>query len=130
MAIITPLKKIFNWQLASQKITTPEYKVYIALLTQGGTTAPTAVELQNTLGDVTWHYDGPGGYHAELNGGNFPETTYMLIGPPTWDGGNFYFIGGTDVGGSSLFLGSIYIPTGVPSNGAMFNTTIEIRVYN
>lgn len=46
MAIITPLKKIFKWQQASEKI---PYKVYTALLTQTGTANPVVNVLQNTL---------------------------------------------------------------------------------
>lgn len=69
MAIITPLKKIFNWQTASEKI---PYKVYTALLTQTGTDAPVATVLQNTLGKpVVWTRIGSGNYVGS-SAGSFP----------------------------------------------------------
>lgn len=47
----------------------PKYKVYRALITQSGTSAPTAVVLENTLGGtVVWSYDSVGNYTGTLAG--------------------------------------------------------------
>jgi hypothetical protein len=63
MAIIQPLKKIFNWQTASEKI---PYRVYAALLTQSGTNPPVATVLQNTLGfNIVWYYESGGFYSLQ-----------------------------------------------------------------
>ena len=44
---------------------TPQYKVYTALLSQSGTDAPTAIVLENTLGQtITWSYNGVGTYNS------------------------------------------------------------------
>ena len=44
---------------------TPQYKVYTALLTQSGTSNPTATVLENTLGQtITWSYNGVGVYSS------------------------------------------------------------------
>ena len=40
------------------------YRNYTALLTQTGTDAPVATVLENTLGNITWEYDGVGNYLA------------------------------------------------------------------
>ena len=52
MAIITPLKKIFNWQTASEKI---PYKVYTAYITVDDSENMYASQvLENTIGAVTF----------------------------------------------------------------------------
>ena len=52
MAIITPLKKIFNWQTANEKI---PYKVYTAYITADDNDDLYAFEvLENTIGAVTF----------------------------------------------------------------------------
>jgi len=52
MAIITPLKKIFNWQTASEKI---PYKVYTAYITVDDNENMYASQvLENTIGAVTF----------------------------------------------------------------------------
>ena len=49
-------------------------KVYKALLTQTGTSAPVAIVLENTLGgEVVWSYDNIGSYIGTLSGA-FPEN--------------------------------------------------------
>ncbi len=74
MAIITPLKKIFNWQTASEKI---PYRVYTALLTQTGTDAPVATVLENTIGNIVWTRISAGNYQATLNGAFTLGKTYL-----------------------------------------------------
>ena len=72
MAIISPFKKIFNWQQASEKI---PYKVYTALLNQTGTDAPVATVLENTIGAITWERLGVGNYKGVLRGELVPGKT-------------------------------------------------------
>lgn len=91
MAIITPLKKLFNWQLASEKIqqsssSQSAYKVYTALLTQSGTDAPVATVLENTLGDIVWTRDSVGIYRGTLNGVLFLLEKTII--PPFSPNGN------------------------------------------
>jgi len=42
------------------------YKIYTALLTQVGTSAPTATVLENTIGDIVWTRSGTGEYIGTL----------------------------------------------------------------
>jgi len=43
---------------------TVAYQVYSALLSQAGTAAPTAIELQNTIGTIAWDYISVNRYRA------------------------------------------------------------------
>jgi hypothetical protein len=139
MAIITPLKKIFNWQLASEKI---PYRVYTALLTQVGTNAPTATILENTLGlTPNFEYANSGTYVWQFYTGtlNKAKTTFNC----NWYSGtlsytNTAFIGyesnwdtGVDAIVIRTFNGSI-LTNDVLGGGdpAFAGTLIEIKVYN
>lgn len=133
MAIITPLKKIFKWQQASEKI---PYRVYTALLTQTGTNAPVAKVLENTIGDVVWSYGGVGAVIATINNGNFDTDKFVFfIGTPTWDGGSgFQFLAGLDLTAipatNPFFINSYDIVNQNYFNGLLMDTPIEIRIYN
>ena len=107
-------------------IPTPAYKVYTALLTQGGTDIPIANVLENTLsGTVTFEYVGPGIYNAVLVGEFTPGSTTATLS------------GGTSsqvfkaFGFSADRVGLVtYNTSGSPANNQMSITTLEIRVYN
>jgi len=108
------------------------YKVYTALLTQIGETAPTAIVLENTIdGTISFSYFGVGVYEIQ-------NTTAWDINK-TW-----YCI--TDIGNTAeisipppglrymTFEGPFYIYTfdnsSIASNNVLGSTPIEIRVYN
>ena len=60
-----------GWNSSTKKVTIKDadYLVYTALITQTGTSAPTATVLKNTLGGtVVWSYNGVGDYTATLSG--------------------------------------------------------------
>ena len=59
----------------------PTPKRYIALLSQSGTNAPIAIELENTVGAVVWHYVGPGIYDLDRVGA-FPVNR-TVVGQPS-----------------------------------------------
>ena len=52
------------------------YKVYTATITQSGTNAPAAIELENDLGVVTFIYQNPGQYLMRSN--SFDEKTVVM----------------------------------------------------
>lgn len=106
------------------------YKVYTALLTQSGTSAPTAVVLQNTIGTVTLAYNGTGGSRI-LCGTSFPlNKTTVSISNPTTSGG---VLTGT-AGGFNAAAGVIVLNTkdltGASANSLLNKTLVEVRVYN
>jgi hypothetical protein len=56
------------------------YKVYRALITQVDTAEPTAIVLENTLGEVTWSRVGLGIYLAASPGLFTEDKTFLLMG--------------------------------------------------
>ena len=109
------------------------YKVYTALLTQSGTDAPVAIVLENTLGgEVVWSYDSVGVYVGTLSGA-FDVNKTALYTSQSSDSNN-------DVGSvpyifmevdtiDDILVHSIVKSTNAYSDGLLYRTTIEIRVY-
>lgn len=106
----------------------PSYKVYTALLTQEGIDAPTAIVLQNTLGNIQFTRVDIGTYNLVLNEAFTLGKTFVII-TPTLNVVDLSLINvesGTD---------NINIQTfnmGIPglSDDLLNKTSIEIRVYN
>ena len=109
----------------------PNYKVYRALMTQVGTSAPIANVLENTLGNIVWAYNAIGVYTGTLNGA-FSETKYFAPIPiQGLDSGV------NDGGGGDSYTyyivdnSTILLTSGIPpANNILSNTPIEIIVYN
>lgn len=97
------------------------YKVYCALLTQTGTTAPVATVLENTLGvEPTYTYSDVGEYTVNtvtsFNSNKIAfifgnSSSQVTLDISSYEGGNemFFF---------------------TPNNNELYNYPIEIRVYN
>ena len=102
------------------------YKVYTALLTQTGTSAPVATVLENTLGGtVTFEYVSPGIYNAVLIGEfTANKTTAML-----WGGTFNQLFKAVRFSDDRVRLAT-YDTSGATANDQMGITTLEIRVYN
>jgi hypothetical protein len=109
----------------------PKYKVYRALMNQRGTSAPTAIVLENTLGNIVWSYNAIGIYTGTLNeafSGNkyFAPIPIQGLESDANDGG-----GGTSYSYFRLDNSTVEITTGIPLiNGVLTNSPIEIIVYN
>jgi hypothetical protein len=121
--------------ISGSPIPQPSYKVYTALLTQTGTSAPTAIVLENTLGgDVVWDYDSPGHYLAILNGA-FPDQYKFYTSLPFkpislqrwseiyWYGSNSFAVNTSEWNGTFPIIYQ-------SQNDLLFDFPIEIRVYN
>ena len=109
--------------------TLPVYRVYTALLTQNGTTAPVATVLENTIGVMSLEYSNPGTYSitsVEFNGfADYGKVAVLLTN-----------------GGSGYFTSAQYVPSingitirtvnnlNIATNDLMSGATIEIRLYN
>ncbi len=141
MAIISPLKKIFNWQTASEKI---PYRVYTALLTQTGTNAPVATVLENTIGNIVWTRNTVGQYMGTLAGA-FPVNKTISPQFPTLafeNNGTFIPIsanGNPQLGWINMYCQSenhinidTYDMVGSEEWSTILGSTflVEIRVYN
>ncbi|NBN87985.1 MAG: hypothetical protein EBV32_02700 [Proteobacteria bacterium] len=102
---------------------------YTAVLLQSGATAPTAFEIVNTIGQVTWNYLGVGQYQAVLDQwdlGSIPkERLTVLIGTTLYDGIYSAYFVSTD---SSVYVDTSQIGVGFSDN-YLNMTTIEIKYY-
>jgi len=105
----------------------PLYKVYTALLSQSGVSAPTAIVLENTLGTITFTYTGIGQYQINSAGLFTLDKTLLFIqGSSDGDINSAYILDKLYYNTSSIIN---CITSGV-TNGMLNKTSIEIRVYN
>lgn len=104
------------------------YKVYTALLSQTGTSAPTATVLENTLGGtVVWTYDIVGVYKATLSGAFTASKTAVFCTR------QFTGSSGITMNGSRNDANSVEVRVALSSanvDGELSGATVEIRVYN
>jgi len=100
-------------------------KVYKALLTQISTNAPTAIVLENTIGDIVWDYSDEGEYSGTLSGAFTDDKTFINIGK---NSAMYSYIAavGDD---STVFAGSLNALTEAAVNGGLSGTPILIEVY-
>lgn len=110
--------------------TSAGYKVYVGLLSQTSTNDPTAIELENTIGDVTFSYDDVGSYIIE---GDFPsgKTTCIVSNIGEVPGDDISVRANIDVDSIYLVTTSVsFAGTSAYANDILKVTPIEIRVYN
>lgn len=123
------LKNVYD-DLRDLNTQTGTYKKYVALLTQSGTAAPTAVILENTLGGTPIFTRGGAGDYTITLTGVFLATKTFFIRPPA-GGDTWINLGRND--NNSMFLavytGGLPGGAGVGTDGVLDNTPIEIRVY-
>ena len=104
------------------------YKEYEALITQTGTSAPTAIIGSNTLlGTPVLGYSAIGEYTITLTGAFTVNKTYVYMTPNKIDFP--YIITRTSSDVITIVVGySFALPPAI--NGKMNNTPVRIRVYN
>ena len=104
------------------------YRSYVALMSQSGGDDPTAIILENSLGDIVWKYDGTGYYFGQLDNAFPIEKTFILTPSSGYDSGVL------QGGGGDLYNiyrdGDNYIVIQTPNDDVLNYTPIEIRVYN
>ena len=66
--------------LSASTTSNPNYKVYTALLTQSGTSAPTVTVLENTVGSIVWTRNSAGVYTGTLTGAFTVSKTFITSG--------------------------------------------------
>ncbi|OUL63702.1 BspA family leucine-rich repeat surface protein [Flavobacterium sp. AJR] len=103
------------------------YRVYTALLTQSGTSAPVATVLENTLGGtVVWSRNAVGQYSATLAGAFINDKTTVLL---TDSFLTTKYLRGSRQDNNVVRVYSTAMTTGTLSD-AIEPATIEIRVYS
>ncbi len=106
----------------------PSYKVYTAILTQSGTNNPVVVkELKNTIGSISWTRSTQGDYKTDFV---FNENTVIFSQGSDIMNNIYPYIDNDDFGNTYKAIISTRITsTNSSSDGLLFNTMIEIRVY-
>ena len=111
----------------------PAYKVYTALVTQEGEgSVPFAVELENTIGDISYTYNAVGGYSIISDSLFTSGKTTIFVGP-LYNGLVDGFCVLSSVSISQILISTNTInafSTIISSDQMLYNTPIEIRVYN
>jgi hypothetical protein len=127
---LRPIK--FLWQLLNRTISEAKvyilgYRSYTALLNQGGTGDPVPTILDNTLGNIVWTRDGVGEYTGTLTGafgdGSKLFMPYVLI----YTVSDRVAVAAYDSPDTVILS---RFDSGLPVDGFLINTQIEIRVYN
>ena len=115
--------------LANQIAPQSTYKVYTALLTQTGGTAPTSIVLENTIGSITFNRISPGFYEVLSSNLFVLGQMYLFLG-----NGNSGISEITENTTSSIYIVTRDITSDTPfiptADDLLVNTTIEIRIYN
>lgn len=113
-------------QLNEYGVSGVSYKKYVAILSQSGTDAPSALVMENTLGvTITWAYAGVGNYYANASSAVFTSGKTWFMSSNQADLSTLNAINNT----SQVQL-TTYSDIATVSNNMMFNLAIEIRVYN
>ena len=101
------------------------YKVYTAIINQGGTNPPNTAILENTIGTVSWGRTQEGFYTLTSSGLFVQYKTSIL---------NSISNANTQVITNWVDVNTIYVYTftsaGALQDGVMNNTTFEVRVYD
>jgi len=111
----------------STKIRLP-YKSYVALLSQSGTDAPTAIVLQNDFdGNIIWARSSTGNYTATLSGA-FTENKSWCVVNNTNDAADAGYFSLRRVDSDSFIMSTFDISV-TNVDDLLINTSVEIRVY-
>lgn len=103
-------------------------RVYRALVTQSGTSAPTAVILENTLGgSPSFSYNAEGNYTMDLSG-LVTTGQYMVMHNGCLSAEDPFFMS-TTISGESVFIYTVVGASGTSTNGAMVSAPITILAY-
>jgi len=102
------------------------YQRYIALITQTSTSAPTVIELENTIGPIIWSRKATGEYTGTLSGAFTANKTYATISNSLADG---IVMITTTASNITIITTNLHSPTAVKHDSHLSKNTIEIRVY-
>jgi hypothetical protein len=102
------------------------YERYIALITQTSTSAPTVIELENTIGPIVWSRKNTGEYSGTLSGAFTANKTYATISNVVADGIVRISTTASEI---TLITTNLHSPTAAKHDGHLNKNTIEIRVY-
>lgn len=117
----------FGWVVSEEQVA--PYKVYTAIVSQSGTSNPTAIVLQNTLGvSLTYRYNGVGNYLADAFTSVFTaDKTIVLFSSnsnsPKITTGNMF-------NSDAIQFSTFSSLSPITASNDFANAFLEIRVYN
>jgi hypothetical protein len=100
------------------------YYTYVALISQADTLAPTAIVLQNSLGNITYSREVAGTYHILSSSLFTADKTFLLSAQYTGNGGDIESTTFTRISDNDIMI----VVAGSPDNFLNQNP-LEIRVY-
>lgn len=125
------INEIIDWINTAGSSSTPNYKIYTALISQSGTDAPTARILQNTLGYIpSFAYYTVGSYGIILTNAPYDKIytpTQYLYKTTSSNDTSITVITEDD---NLITINTRVATTDTTSDNKLSDFTIEIRVYN
>jgi hypothetical protein len=104
----------------------PTYTKYIALISQTSTSAPTVIELENTIGPIIWTRSAAGTYLGTLAGAFTLDKTYATISNVEPNG---VVRIETALNYIQIITTNLHNPTAALHDNHLKKNTLEIRVY-
>jgi hypothetical protein len=105
----------------------PTYKKYIALISQSSTSAPTVIELENTIGPIVWTRTAVGAYQGYLAGAFTANKTYVMLSQVVNDA--IVMANRKDNNTIQISTTNLHSPTAAYHDSHLNLNTLEIRVY-
>ena len=105
----------------------PTYTKYIALISQTSTSAPTVIELENTIGPIIWTRVGTGIYYGTLTGAFTLDKTYVMLNNVQPDSIVMASRSSSDT--ILIQTTNLHSPTAAFHDSHLVKNTLEIRVY-
>ena len=105
----------------------PTYKKYIALITQSSTSAPTVIELENTIGPIVWTRTAVGEYEGTLTGAFTSNKTYVTLSQVYKNSMAVIYRKTDDI--IEIETTNLHSPTAAHHDTHLSKNTLEIRVY-
>jgi hypothetical protein len=105
----------------------PTYTKYVALISQTSTSAPTVIELENTIGPIVWTRSAVGVYNGTLTGAFTLDKTYAMASQLEVDG--IVLIRRKTANVIEITTTNLHSPTAANHDSHLNNNTLEIRVY-
>lgn len=120
-----PDNEYSGFQLFEALMKAKPYNVYVAKMSQSGTAAPTAVVMENTIGEIVWTRNGAGDYVGTLSGAfSTTDKLWAIVGRPSNNRTATVFY--STANAISLI---VQADAGAGQDNSLNETPIEIRVY-
>ena len=103
------------------------YERYIALISQTSTSAPTVIELENTIGPIVWTRSSTGTYIGTLTGAFTLDKTYVMLSNVELN--SIVMAKRRDNNSIEINTTNLHSPSAALHDGHLNKNTLEIRVY-